>query len=240
MVWVGGSQGTLAPCLVDLFLEADRRWPGRSRASDGSLGDTAHATRDSDHNPKSPNPPGWVDAGDLTDDKASGCDADLLAHHLVASKDPRVKYVIWNGTVVRSYAKPGLPAWTPEPYTGSNPHDKHTHISVTEAGRHIRAPWFPQEDDVLNDDDKQWIRAQLGVNTDLTKVVSLLGEIQSTLKDVTGIQAGQNLLGEVQSSMKAVVAGMAGGDVDLTDDQVQAIIAALPDAVKQALREGTG
>lgn len=191
MVWVGGSQGTLAPCLVDLFREADNRWPNRSRVSDGSLGDQAHSTRDSDHNPKSPNPPGWVDAGDLTDDKAAGCDADLLAHHLVASKDPRVKYVIWNGTVVRSYAKPGLPAWTPEPYTGSNPHDKHTHISVTEAGRHIRAPWFPQEDDMTPEQAAALARIDAVIGGNLPQIRSVTDSIfeNETVRKVNQIDA---------------------------------------------------
>jgi len=139
MVAIAGKGWKLAPCLVDLFVEADRLFPQRSNISDGSIGDPAHASRTSDHNPSG----GYVHAADLTDDKANGCDADLLARHLVATRDPRVKYVIWNRTIVASYPRAGIPAWTPAPYTGVNAHASHTHISVTISGRDNRRPWFP-------------------------------------------------------------------------------------------------
>lgn len=152
MVAVSGSGWKLAPCLVALINECDRLFPQRSHASDGSVGDLSHQSRDSDHNPSD----GWVCAVDVTDDKAHGCDADLLAQHLVASKDPRVKYVIWNRTIAKSYPNRGLPAWTPQPYTGTNAHDKHTHISVhnTSAARDRVAPWWPtpdEEDDGMSE-----------------------------------------------------------------------------------------
>lgn len=184
MVWTGGSQGTLAPALVALFKEADRLWPNRSRISDGTLGDTAHASRTSDHNPKAPNPPGWVDAADLTDDKANGCDADLLARHLVASRDPRVKYVIWNGTIVKSYTDSnGVAAWTPQPYTGPNAHEKHTHISVTPEGRADTSPWFPTEetDDMTPEQAKTldqiaWMVGQIKPNVDRLPEIHLAAD----------------------------------------------------------------
>lgn len=148
MVAISGPGWRLAPCLVALFNETDRRFPNRSKASDGSIGDPAHAARKSDHNPDN----GWVDAGDLTDDKANGCDADHLAQHLVASRDERVSYIIWNRTIVKSY---GPSAWQPQPYTGANPHDKHTHISVRDDARNDLRPWWPEEDDdmPLSDED---------------------------------------------------------------------------------------
>lgn len=145
MVAVRGPGWGLAPCLVDLIHECDELAPNRSTISDGSVGDSAHAARTSDHNPED----GWVCAVDVTDDKAGGCDADLLARHLVASRDPRVKYLIWNGTIVKSYVdSAGHPAWQPYPYTGTNAHEKHTHISVhnTAAARNDLSPWWPQDE----------------------------------------------------------------------------------------------
>lgn len=144
MVWTRNAAGTkrLAPCLVALFAQADARWPARSRASDGSLGDPAHAARVSDHNPDAS---GDVLAGDLTDDKVRGCDADAFAEHLRVTRDRRVKYVICNGRVFRSY---GASAWRWTPYTGVNAHEKHTHVSVldTDEAKTDLRPWFPPQE----------------------------------------------------------------------------------------------
>lgn len=144
MVWTGGSQGELAPCLVALFEQADARWPHRSKISDGTLGDPAHAARVSDHNPKPPNPPGWVDAADITEDDTRGPNLRRFWQHLISRRDPRVKYVIYEGEIVKSYIdSAGRPAWVPQPYTGPNPHASHLHISVLPEGRFDLSPWFP-------------------------------------------------------------------------------------------------
>ena len=107
--------------------------PLRSKRSDGSIGDAAHASRDSDHNP-------WVEAGgqgivtaiDITNDPANGCDATRLAESLREARDPRVKYVIWDRRIFCATVQP----WVWRPYGGSNPHNQHLHISVqAEPGR---------------------------------------------------------------------------------------------------------
>ena len=41
----------LVPCLVSLRSEFNKLAPGRDKASDGSIGDTAHQQESSDHNP---------------------------------------------------------------------------------------------------------------------------------------------------------------------------------------------
>lgn len=148
MVATAGKGWSLASSLVAMFDEADRRWPKRSRASDGSIGDAAHAARKSDHNPDST---GDVLAGDLTDDKAAGCDADLFAEHLRRSRDPRISYVICNGRVFRSY---GSSAWEWTPYSGINGHFAHTHVSIldTHAAKNDTSPWFPYADAPLPDE----------------------------------------------------------------------------------------
>jgi hypothetical protein len=142
MVALAGRGWSLAPSLRAMFDEADRRWPKRSRVSDGSIGDRAHAARTSDHNPDAS---GDVLAGDLTDDKDNGCDADLFAEHLRKSRDPRVKYVICNGKVFRSY---GSSAWQWTPYTGANGHFAHTHVSIldTAEAKNDTSPWFDYAD----------------------------------------------------------------------------------------------
>jgi hypothetical protein len=122
-----------AKSLDKLLAEVNARFPPRSKASDGWIGDAAHATRDSDHNPwVKDGTVGVVTARDFTEDDAPGVPeiADLIVSTLVRRKDKRVKYVIHEGRIWRSYDKPGIPAWHPAPYTGTNSHTKHVHVSV--------------------------------------------------------------------------------------------------------------
>ena len=139
MVATSGSGWVLAPCLVTLVAETNRLFPQRSIGSDGSIGDLAHASRESDHNPSG----GYVHAIDLTDDDTHRCDVTILLTNLVATKDRRIKYLIHKGTIWRSYATSGLPAWTPDVYTGINAHLKHLHVSVLDDQVNATGPWWP-------------------------------------------------------------------------------------------------
>jgi len=117
---------------LDALLRQVNEWaPGRSRDSDGSIGGTAHASRSSDHNP-------WIVDGGIgvvtargfTHDPAHGCDGNKLSELLRVSRDPRIKYMIWNRRICASEAKGGQPPWAWRPYTGANPHNHHVHLSV--------------------------------------------------------------------------------------------------------------
>ena len=113
---------------LDVLLgQIDALAPGRSTVSDGSIGDPAHSSRESDHNP---NAEEVVCARDFTDDVAHGADMDSIAEGLRASRDPRIKYCIWARRFFSSYATTTRKAWEWGPYTGTNPHDKHLHLSV--------------------------------------------------------------------------------------------------------------
>lgn len=115
---------------LDVLLgQLNARFPNRSKASDGSIGDAAHATRDSDHNPWYG--PGIVTARDFTHDPAGGLDGQWLADTLVRGRDPRIKYVIWNRRILDT--RPEFQPWTWQPYTGINPHTHHVHLSVVAA-----------------------------------------------------------------------------------------------------------
>lgn len=97
--------------------------------SDGGIGDAAHASRDSDHNPwVKDGGAGIVTARDFTHDPANGMDIDRLTDELAASRDPRIKYIIANGWILDS--RPGNNPWRWVRYYGSNPHNKHFHLSV--------------------------------------------------------------------------------------------------------------
>lgn len=123
----------MAECLDQLLGEVNAAAPGRSKASDGSIGDEDHQSRNSDHNPWCC---GWVvTARDFTHDPAGGfdsyefaewlrlrCRGDIL---LNGAREYRVKYIISN----RKIASPD-DDWAWREYTGDNPHDKHAHVSV--------------------------------------------------------------------------------------------------------------
>lgn len=135
----------VALALDTLLDEVNQRAPNRSAASDGSIGDLAHSSRTSDHNPNSR---GVVQARDITDDPAGGHDATEFAEFLRRSKDSRIKYVIddqgtGKGRIFSSYSTSTRRAWEWGPYTGSNAHIQHTHISV-------------QDDPALYDSTKPW------------------------------------------------------------------------------------
>jgi hypothetical protein len=119
----------IAKCLDHLRSQVDGRWTMRRKGSDGWIGDAQHATTNSDHNPHvRDGSTGVVTALDITHDPRSGCDAGVLAEVLVASRDPRIKYVIWNKRIISGDAGPS--AWTWRRYSGRNPHNLHVHISA--------------------------------------------------------------------------------------------------------------
>jgi hypothetical protein len=113
----------LAKSLVVLRSEVDAAAPGRSTASDGTIGDDDHQGTASDHNP---NGAGVVCAIDFTHDPDSGADMHRFAEHIKRDNNIAVKYVIWNRRIW-SKARNGE-GW--RAYSGSNPHTRHMHVSV--------------------------------------------------------------------------------------------------------------
>ena len=109
----------LAKSLEKLREQINAAHPQRSKASDGSIGDQAHAARASDHNPDEH---GVVAAIDITNDPSGGVDGHTLSRALTG--DPRAKYVIFHGEIWK--ARTGQ--W--EAYHGANAHNHHVHISV--------------------------------------------------------------------------------------------------------------
>ena len=121
------SKWRLAESLEQLRMQINQIAPLRSKSSDGTIGDTAHSNRKSDHNPNSQ---GVVTAVDITHDPKNGMDCHILASDLITSRDFRIKYLIFNNRMVSSYPAGDSKSWQWRPYRGSNPHTKHIHISV--------------------------------------------------------------------------------------------------------------
>lgn len=162
----------VADSLDALLAEINTAAPTRSKASDGSIGDAAHASRQSDHNPwvTDSNGEGVVRARDFTHDPADGLDCHALAAHLATmlrnSKHPALAsgaYIIWDGEILsRDRVSEG---W--RPYTGSNPHRAHLHLSVTTAasGYDSTRPWgWPTEETDMDEIREQLDRIERKVD----------------------------------------------------------------------------
>lgn len=124
----GTTSWRAAKSLLRLLSQVDSDWPTRKKASDGTVGDASHQTRDSDHNPwVKDGAVGVVTAIDITHDPAGGCDAESVVEALRSSRDRRINYIICNKRIVSATVS----AWMWRPYAGSNPHTKHFHLSVS-------------------------------------------------------------------------------------------------------------
>jgi hypothetical protein len=118
------------PAAIAVLRQATAIAPLRKKASDGLLPSQAHIKQspNSDHNT------GF--AVDLTDDPKHGIDCADIFQKL--KEDKRVKYLIFKGKI-----------WSAEraaegdrDYTGSNPHNKHLHISINDGMGKDTSPWF--------------------------------------------------------------------------------------------------
>ena len=116
------------PAALAVLRQATALKPKRKKASDGLLPSAAHVTQspNSDHNTGL--------AADLTHDPDNGIDCAEIFEKL--KEDKRVSYLIFKGQI-----------WSKEKsklgnrrYTGSNPHNKHLHISITVSYTHLTLP----------------------------------------------------------------------------------------------------
>lgn len=137
----------LATSLAALRAQVDAMAPGRGKGRDGTIGDARHCPGRSDHCPTVRDGDcGVVTAIDITHDPGEGCDAGAIAASIHASRDPRVKYIIWNGRIANSSPVKGTPPWTWRDYGGPDPHTSHVHLSVKPgkdgpAGYDSKARW---------------------------------------------------------------------------------------------------
>ena len=119
---------TATPSAKSVLRQATALRPKRKTASDGLLPSKAHIAQspNSDHNT------GF--AVDVTHDPDNGINGHEAYEHL--KSDKRVKYLIFKGKI-----------WSTEKgdkdYTGSNPQNKHIHISIKDNCGDDTSPWFP-------------------------------------------------------------------------------------------------
>lgn len=119
-----------SPAAIAVLRQATALFPKRKKLSDGLLPSLAHqkASPNSDHNTGL--------AVDLTHDPDKGVDCVVIFEKL--KEDERVSYLIFNKKIwSRDRAKSGN-----RPYSGSNPHTKHLHISINPDKSNDTSPWF--------------------------------------------------------------------------------------------------
>lgn len=219
---------TLAPSLKVLRDEINAAAPNRSKRSDGTIGDPAHAARVSDHNP---NKAGVVRAFDVTHDPGNGVSCDWLADYLIGlfGVHPAMgpgSYVIWRARIW-SYDKRSQ-GWRP-----STGHHQHMHVSVATApaGYNSNAPWginggddMPSAHDVASE---VWLikHAELGGNA-RDYLASLPVAVWSVRHQALGGRTAYEALATIQGTVDGLVEAVKG--IDGVD----------PAAVERAVHEG--
>jgi hypothetical protein len=137
------------PAAIAVLRQATAISPKRKKLSDGLLPSSAHIKQspNSDHNTGL--------AVDLTHDPKNGIDCVEIFEKL--KEDPRVKYLIFQGKIwSKEKAKEGN-----RKYTGSNPHNKHLHISINDGSANDTSPWF------------WWMNQPKAINTLMASVVTI-------------------------------------------------------------------
>lgn len=134
----------LTPALVALRAAINARCPNRDKASDGWIGDPAHAAGRSSHNPDESGRPEYTDTDTVDEVRAIDVDKDLraditmqqlidaiLAHEV---NRRRLRYVIFNRRIWSAAA-----GW--DRYNGDNPHDQHAHFNGYPDTDNDGSPW---------------------------------------------------------------------------------------------------
>ena len=118
------------PAAIAVLRQATALFPKRNKASDGLLPSAAHvkASPNSDHNTGL--------AVDLTHDPKNGVDCEFIFEKL--KEDDRVDYLIHKGKIWSRARR----AEGNRVYTGSNPHNKHLHISIRSSHSNDTSTWF--------------------------------------------------------------------------------------------------
>lgn len=130
---------TLCRAGVQLRKQIDQRWPKRDRRTDGWIGDRAHSSRISDHNPDKE---GIVYAIDIDENMGKGSSrngrtAKALANQLLGYAmsglpgSDRLKYVVYEDRIASGTYRSAWWKWRGKGYA----HYGHIHISFTEAGK---------------------------------------------------------------------------------------------------------
>lgn len=197
--------------LVKLRSQINAMAPRRSKRSDGTIGDPAHAAGNSDHNPQHTadssdgnDPDNEVDALDITHDPARGCDVGQLWEDIRVSRDNRVLYAIFDKRIFSSYSTPSRQAWEWGPYNGDDPHDKHGHLSTN---------------DKHNDDPRDWKINMPLTDKHLTAIMWTDERVEALLLMLAKTRSGNvNKFAEFLESLRALAVANDAATKRLVDE----------------------
>lgn len=190
----------LVPCLASLRSELDKLAPGRDKASDGTIGDAAHASSSSDHNPDETGSTPYEDADSINEVHAFDADNDLRKSGWDMSRvtdiittrhrlgiDDRLQNVIYDRRIwSRTWG------WTPKPYNGTSPHTEHAHFSAryTTAQEQDTRPWGLLAEDDDMEPANVWTDVYYGRDEDRRSTGQLLVEARSAaVASAAGVKA---------------------------------------------------
>jgi len=236
---------TLVPCLVKLRAEFNEIAPDRDKASDGSIGDTAHAGGGtSDHLPdedfsalrdKDSDATNEVHAIDVdTGLNVPGLSMESVVQFLLSrcrsGAENRLRYIIYNRRIWSASS-----SWRQQRYTGPNPHDKHAHFSASYASAReaSTASWHLEDLVALTADDRTDIRTivreELSSYSGRDPIASIYARTGYLANQFAGAALGQ------LANVSAQLTGIAGADPVDEQSIIAGVLAGLsPQALGQA------
>lgn len=165
-----------------LFAAVNEVAPNRAHASDGSIGDAAHAREVSDHNPDETGAVPIHDADHINEVHAIDVDANLNEPGLNmeaivkftldrcrSGAEKRLRYIIYNRRIWEADN-----GWKLRAYTGKSPHTEHAHFSFS----YVTA---------LEASTASWHLEDIPVAIPAAQMAQIIGAIQ----DVTAFDANQ-------------------------------------------------
>lgn len=206
---MGAASWVLVADLKSLFAEFDKLAPDRSRISDGTIGDAAHAATSSDHNPDETGNTPFKDVDTINEVHAIDVTAtlnkpgwdmqrcvDIIRKRHMYGLDNRLQNIIYNRQIAsRSWG------WMWRPYTGVSAHIEHAHFSSR----------YGSGDTIANpeNDTRPW--GLLAADTSLPQKVGTLSDF--TTDDLRKI---------ARQGVVDVIAEMENGEIHPTDPQYKA------------------
>lgn len=227
----------LVPCLVQLRTEFNTIAPARDKASDGTIGDPAHAEHVSDHNPDESGKVPIRDADRLNEVHALDIDKDLrtpglnmekvvqfILSRCRAGQERRLRYIIFNRRIWEASNR-----WRERTYRGPNAHDQHAHFSSSyETAKEadtsswhlsdlIKKPEPPKENNVAITTDEikaigteVWTRDVSPGGGDNKAWTTLWATHQDSRKAVTELESLRTEVGSLREKVTELETTLAG------------------------------